>query len=455
MKTLSIESFAVKPHFETAIELALKSKNEGNTVCFAFYNFFYDLQRLPGHLKLGFFKNIQWLKKDNERVNEILDKLKNQNIEVKKIKPFNFLFFLKALKFAFFHPFSIEKIKVYQFDGMNLGVGAASTYISRCNLETPKITFSSLTIKKLLFEAAISYQYTLKLINTFSPDLVCTFNGRYAIENGITQACIKKNVKIQLHERGSTFEKYDVFNFPLHSYNNHEEKIKNHWNLTSVESNIPIAIDFFEKKRRGDDINWLSFNRFYAKDSNLPQTDKIKVVYFSSSDDELASIINLESQPLFKKQRECIKYLIDYFSNKEEYLFIVRNHPNIASKHPEDKLFWDSLTGENLVLYQSTSKINSFELIDYSDIVITYSSTIGIESTYWKKPAILMGLAIYRFLDCTYNPKSIDEFELLLTQKLNPKKQELCYPFGYFYNTFGKSYQYYSPKSFFDGDLLF
>ncbi len=454
MKILSIESFAVKPHFETAIEIAMTNKKAGEIVYFAFYNFFYDLQRLPGHLKLGFFKNIQWLKKDNERVNKILDKLKKYDIHVIHIHPLNLLFFFKAIKFAFLHPNNIEKIKDYHFDDVNLGVGAASTYISRCNLETPKITFGNFTIKKLLFEAAITYQYTIKLINSISPDLVYTFNGRYAIENAITQACLKKNVVIQLHERGSTFEKYEIFNFPLHSYHNYEGKIKNHWHLTSVENNIPIAIDFFEKKRRGDDINWLSYNRFYSNDSNLPKTDKIKIVYFSSSDDELASIINLESQPIFNNQRACIKYLIDYFSDKDEYLFIIRNHPNIASKHNDDKLFWDNLSGENLLLYKSTSKINSFDLIDYSDIVITYSSTIGIESTYWNKPAILMGLAYYRFLDCTYNPKSIEEFENLISTDLQPKDRQLCYPFGYFYNSFGSFYKYYSPKSFFDGDLL-
>lgn len=454
MKILSIESFSVKPHFETAIEIAMQNKKAGNEVYFVFFSLFYDLQRLPGHLNYGFFKNIKWLKKDNQRVNLILNEIKKEEIIVDVKKQKKFSFFIKALRYALFHPLSIEGIKNYYFDNVNLGIGASSTLISRYNLETPKIYFWNLTIKKLLFEAAISYQLTLDLLKLISPDVVYTFNGRYAVENAISQACIKKNVKIRLHERGSTYDKYDIFNYPLHSYKNYEDKIRNYWDTKSIEIKNPIAIDFFEKKRKGNDINWISYNKYYSDDFNLPSTDKIKVVYFSSSDDELASIINLESQPIFENQRACVNYLIEYFKNKKEYLFIIRNHPNISTKHKEDKNFWDNLKGDNLLLFDSKSKINSFKLIDYSDILITFSSTIGIESTYWNKPSILLGLSYYRFLDCTYNPKSVDEFEELMNQRLVPKNKELCYPFGFFYNSFGINYKYYKPISFFDGELL-
>jgi len=454
MRILSIESFSVKPHFETAIELSLKNKFEKNEVYFVFFNFFYDIQRIPWHLKLGFFGNIKWLKKDNVRVKQILKKILLYGIDVRFIKPRNFLFFIKAVRFSLSHPYEIERVKDYCFQGVNLGIGAASTLISRCDLESPDIKWWSLTIKKLLFESAISYQLTIDLINNISPNIVYTYNGRFAVENAIAQACIKKNIKILIHERGGSFDKYDVFDFPLHSFSNFEKKINKYWESSEMNSKIEISKEFFEKKRKGIETYWMSYNKFYSDDFKLPYTNKIKVVFFSSSDDELASVFNSETQPIFKKQRECIKYLINFFSDKDDYLFILRNHPNISTKHKKDKFFWDNLTGNNLLVFESTSKINSYNLIEYADIVITYISTVGIEATYWNKPSVLMGLSYYRFLDCTYNPTSIEEFEKLFTNHLLPKNKELCYPFGFFYNSFGNFYQYYHPKSFFDGDLI-
>jgi hypothetical protein len=454
MRILSIESFSVKPHFETAIEIALKNKDDGNVVYFVFYNIFYDLKRLPGHLNFSFWQNVRWLRKDNKKVNFFLNKLKKEGVKVQSISFFNFIYFLRAFKYALFHPVDIESLKKYNFDKVNLGIGAVSTYISRCKLENPKIDRFGLTIKKLLFEAALSYQMTNRLLKIVKPDLVYTFNGRFSVENAIVQACIKNKVCIKLHERGANFEKYEIYDFPLHSFKNFEKKIQKYWDESDKKCRNEISINYFNKKREGIDTNWMSFNNFYNNSIILPQTNKKKVVYFSSSDDEFAALDFTDKQPIFSNQRECIQYLISFFNKNKDFLFIVRNHPNISSKHKFDKQYWDSLQGENLILFESTSSVNSYDLIDYADIVLCFNSTIGIEATFWSKPSVLLGLSYYRFLDCTYNPKNIIDFEHLIYSKLVPKKQELCYPYGYFLNTFGCNYKYYKPISFFDGDLL-
>lgn len=459
-KILVIEHYFLTPHFETGVELAIENKMKSNNVLYIYLKQFYPTLLVPYHLKLSFIKNIQYLKKRESSIKKNLFRIKKRfDITFEFISNKNILIFFKALKYSIFHPLSIEKISVYRYNNVNLGISALSTYISNIGDDQPNIKFSLIRLKKILFESVIAFELTQNLIVKHKPDLVYVFNGRFNVDNAIVKSCQLNGVEIILHERGCNFHKYEVFEWPLHSFYNINKQINEYYlkkTITNIEYHN-IANSFFQQNRNGKDLHWLSFNSNFKK-TNIKRTNKIRYVYFSSSDDEFSHIefLKEDKQPLFTNQRECIKYLIQYFSFQKDRELIIRVHPHKNKKAIELKNFWNNLSGENITVIKSYSDIDSYQLIEESDVVLSYGTTVGIESTYWGKPSILLGSSYYMFLNCTFNPQNIEELNELLhtSNKLNAFPVESTYKFGYYMMTFGKKFNYYKPKNFFEGELI-
>jgi hypothetical protein len=106
------------------------------------------------------------------------------------------------------------------------------------------------------------------------------------------------------------------------------------------------------------------------------------------------------------------------------------------------------LRGKNITLIKSSSDVDSYGLLESSDLVLTYGSTMGLEATYWKIPSISLCCSLYHSLDCVYKPKSIQELTLLLEKTPVPLSPEACFPYAYFMSKFETDvYQYYVPTS--------
>ena len=76
--------------------------------------------------------------------------------------------------------------------------------------------------------------------------------------------------------------------------------------------------------------------------------------------------------------------------------------------------------GKDILHYSPFDKINSYNLLDISDIVISFGSTVGIEATYYDKPSILWGSAYYEDTGGVYEVDSIEVLENMLKKDLKP-----------------------------------
>jgi hypothetical protein len=458
-KIFVIEHFFLTPHFETSIELAVINNINNNKVYYVYLKQFYSILLLPYHLKLSSLKNIIYLKgRDKKNRFELKKLTKKYKIKVLYKKNLSFFTFLGALKYALFHPYGIDKFEKYRYKNLNLGIGCLSTFISSIENDQPKITFTSFRLKKILFESVIAFELSNKILKINKPDLVYIFNGRFHIDNAIVKACQLNKIPIKLHERGSNFKKYEIYEWPLHSYYNINKKILSYYNNKNIDQKQyeEVARNFFEFNREGKELSWISYNSHFKKVS-INHTSKKRFIYFTSSDDEVASLEFLEKdkQPIFKNQRDCIKFLTNYFFTQKDKELIIRVHPHMKKKSKELKSFWDNMKGENITVINSYSTTDSYQLIEESDIILTFGSTIGIEATFWGKPSILLGSAYYMFLDCTYNPQNQEELiKLLNLDNLVPLPKESTYKYGYYMMTYGKEFKYYKPKNFFEGELI-
>ena len=67
-----------------------------------------------------------------------------------------------------------------------------------------------------------------------------------------------------------------------------------------------------------------------------------------------------------------------------------------------------------MTVISPSEDINSYDLLDASDKVVIFGSTIGLEASYWGKPVILLGCSWYYYENVCYIPKSLNELNTLL-----------------------------------------
>jgi hypothetical protein len=113
----------------------------------------------------------------------------------------------------------------------------------------------------------------------------------------------------------------------------------------------------------------------------------------------------------------------------------IRWHPNLASCGAYERERINKIiarTEKDCHHYEPESSIDSYVLLEQSAAVITFGSTIGIEASYYKKPSILVGRAVYEDLDACYRLKSHDELKLVLAQIPVPKDCYGAVKFGFY-----------------------
>jgi hypothetical protein len=88
--------------------------------------------------------------------------------------------------------------------------------------------------------------------------------------------------------------------------------------------------------------------------------------------------------------------LIDAFQDIEEIKLIIRVHPNILTKNRTDQMLWRNLnSNKNVLIIAPESRVDSYSLMNSSQGVLTYGSTMGVEAAYWGKPLGLLSRARY------------------------------------------------------------
>ena len=132
-------------------------------------------------------------------------------------------------------------------------------------------------------------------------------------------------------------------------------------------------------------------------------------------------------------------------NEKENIKLYLRVHPNFyITKDPTIKQI-ESLNKTNLNVISPNSAVSTYKLIEKSDIVITFVSTIGCEGSFWGKPTILLGNPIYKNLGGFYIPKSHDDCIKMICSDLKPLKNIGALKYGYYRMNFGRTYKYYMP----------
>lgn len=290
-----------------------------------------------------------------------------------------------------------------------------STYISSFGFTKIKKNFKSKRfVNRCLREAENIYVFVNNLLGQSNVKTIMVPNGRFHSQRSVIEAAKNNLVQVQCYERGS----YE-FDIPFFAYNAERYYISyNYWleefppnslvkkqfaisklNQKLILPHLPKAKNWLKQREEIDGTNF--FTRYWTNKENL-NFDKLAVL-FHSSEDEFAVLKLLdieEEENYWESQWEAFAFVIKEMESRG-YSVVLRLHPNLKNKPPstqrEAKIkVQDLLTkSKSLVVLESDSIVNSYELCELSEVVVVWNSTIGLEASAKGKKVICLTNAAY------------------------------------------------------------
>jgi len=314
-------------------------------------------------------------------------------------------------------------------------------------------------------ESGILAAYGLsRLIAEFKPSIIFLFNGRQSTTRVALEIAKLNNITRFMHERGAVYDTIGIWkDLPLNStLVRHYKSLWKSWKNKPLDKNeINTIEDFLQKLQNGKGINWKSFvtaRRIGGKRiKNLFKIKSNQKIWslFTSSRDEIASD---ECKEIFTNQSDWIERTIN-IAIKNNQPLLIRIHPNVASKvstgvnEGELKSLIDLekkyYKYRDLIYFiASDSDINTYDLIEITDVGITYGSTIGLEMACIGKSVVVCSEASYDHLENIWTVKNKDQYEDLhllsarVNSKYSIKKEALRYAYYYYYVALSTKFPY-------------
>ena len=160
----------------------------------------------------------------------------------------------------------------------------------------------------------------------------------------------------------------------------------------------------------------------------------------------LGDSLTLGRQVFSKTMAEWVSRTILYFIGRPDIQLIIRIHPGeiLTREYSMVDVVRETLPElpEYIHVIHPEEKINTYDLIDITDLGLVYTTTVGLEMALKGLPVIVAGQTHYRARGFTYDPASWVEYFKLLGHLLeNPKnfrlsKEEIAVGWKYAYHFF-------------------
>lgn len=424
-------------HFETDLEIIQEHLDKGDSVTFLGCNG--ALKQLKFMSCYGLLRCQYCISRKKSGLSEYI---KNPRFKILSLKNFKSKGTDKEVSTDLF------KIKSLIYKNVDIGSAYLSSLISEYRDPEPNLTkLKSRTTRTLGGLRDLTDQFE-KVLDLEKPDTVYLFNGRFSIFRPLVRLCEMKKVPYFVHERGPNNSMYTLSKDSLpHDISAKLSEMNQGWESSThtQEQKIKIAQQWFVDRARGHIASWVSFTENQKSESLPTNWDEKKrnITIFVSSEDEFASIPGWELD-IFESQYEGIKFICETMAQDSNTHVYIRMHPNmigLKSLYIRNILALSRL--ESCTIIASDSKISSYALLNKSEKIVTFGSTIGIEATYWQVPSILVGKSFYQDLDCVEIPQTQQELTNLLRSSFKSKPRESTYKYGYWSAMYGITFKHY------------
>jgi hypothetical protein len=453
-----------KPHFETDLELAEDYLQQGYEVLFLTCN--RDVPSCDLNPKHKFGKcyrclsrqesGIKWLKGGNPSRKILFKSFYWIEAEQKKMidsileKSFN----------------TERELRDLVVDDSDIGLSVLSSIVSILREPNPDLTCYQELIQSQLMTALTVHFSIMNYLQDYKPDEFILYNGRLSVLRPALRVAQKLGIQSYVHELAGVLDRYSLTsNTSPHDLRFMKELIRSfyHDSLVSDEQKREIAASWFEERQVNQDGSGFYFTK--SQEIGLVpdsiNSSKLIVSIFISSEDEMVAIGGWDN-PYYKDQNCGLEKIFSDFSDDENVQFILRIHPHLRNVDNSQTLCLKAFGSRfrNVEVVSADSKVSTYSLMQSSDIVIAFGSTIGIEACYQKKAIILLGRAMYEDAQSLIKPKSHEDLVQILHDSIRskqPPKVEFYdldwIAYGFFQKCYGKSFKFVQHRDLYQVEL--
>ncbi len=345
----------------------------------------------------------------------------------------------------------------FRFGAHDCGNAVRSSLISHLRNTEADTKKHAEWIRRALDTSVLVYLAAKAFIQKYKPDRVYAFNGRMATFRGVLRAAQEAGVECVIHERGATLERISLSkNTMPHDIYWRQQEILRHWeeDSTPLTEKREIGEAFYRKTRDKQVFNWHAYTQGQRVDWLPAEVKQAPRVYsiFTSSEFERYAMPQYYRYLLHDSQLQGIQDVVALLKEIHfDGALCIRIHPN---SHNEKPNLFGSLQREIqedfVHVLAADSPADTYALIDASEKVITFGSTVAMEAAFWGKPSVSFATNPYENLGAIYQPTTRADARRLLAEELAPKGYENCVKYGYYYSTFGQRLRHSTVEGLFD-----
>lgn len=336
---------------------------------------------------------------------------------------------------------SVDELKNIKYNGVEVGFGAFSTYVTLTRNVMPDFTdefkryINFLVRKEIAMIEAID-----RVICSFKPDVIILHNGRFAEFKPILGLALKHEITYITTEEiyyNDTMLKNNFYNAVVHSVEANYKKIIDNWEKgpETEEEKKNLGEEFYKRRVKGIAAGDKVYTKKQVK-GLLPDCfneDVENITIYNSSEDEFCAVSSeYDKNMLFKNQYLALKSIFEHYRDDKSKHFYLRIHPNLGSVPYKSHIALYDLHYDNVTIIPANSPIDSYVLLFHSNKIITFHSTMSIEGTYWGKPVIALDRYVWTLMGVVYSPQTEEELWKYIDNKELPcLKNDNVYKFGY------------------------
>ena len=346
----------------------------------------------------------------------------------------------------------LATLRARTIEGFDVGLAALSSVIWHLRDDAIDLQRHAEALRRYMRTGAWVYFAMRVYLRVRPTDLVVLFNGRMAPLRGALRACQELGVHCRVHERGHSFGHYLLTDGDMpHMIEKQLARIRAGWEdpETPREEKERIARHWYEERAQGRSADGFVFTD-RQESGRLPpgwNDDRRNVAVFTSSEWEIHAVTDEWLNPLYPTSVQGIARIIEEAGHRAPDMhFTVRIHPNREGADSGQVRQFLSLSGDNVTVVAPDDPVCSYTLLRHCEKVLVTGSTLGAEATYWGKPAVLAGQAVWRTLGCAHAPTSHAEvMSCLLRPDLPVASVEGALMYAYDRATFGQPFEHFVP----------
>ena len=284
------------------------------------------------------------------------------------------------------------------------------------------------TLRHYILNAALTLIAGKIIFKENKPDVALIFNGRMATTRAMVELCKDHGVRYTTHERGLT-RGYFLVNVEDKCTSHQNAKYIAKYNLNHPLKNHQIqqVKKWFTDRLKGTNINWKNFLDSSRPNDLILKDGKKRWVLFTSSTDEYAAESDFSTP--FGTQYDWILKTCEMASLHNVEL-IIRIHPNSYGRHStgknlDEQQFFENLSLRNdfkdLKIVDSTSNVNSYDLAKTADLVLTFGSTIAMESLLLGKRTYVAANSDWIHCPSIRSYLNVSDYAEFLHEQADPK----------------------------------